>query len=90
MMRTLDNCKRKVVRLTGILAAYDTTPQDVITTLLFGAPDSEPTASMVLTTFIPSITSPNTTCLSSSHEVTTVVMKNCHTRMHTRRYPNPL
>lgn len=55
---------------------YDTTPEDVIFTFCFGAPDSVPTPSMALTTSMPSITSPNTTCRSSSHDVTTVVIKN--------------
>jgi|RhiMetStandDraft_4_1073278.scaffolds.fasta_scaffold2605808_1 hypothetical protein len=44
------------------------------------APELEPTASMERTTFIdstsPAGTRPKTTCLPSSHEVTTVVTKN--------------
>lgn len=44
------------------------------------APELEPQASMALTTRMdstsPSGTWPKTTCLPSSHEVTTVVMKN--------------
>lgn len=41
-------------------------------------PEEEPRASISLTTFMDSAsaTSPKTTCLPSSHEVTTVVMKN--------------
>ena len=47
-------------------------------TLLRRAPEEEPRASISLTTFMDSAsaTSPKTTCLPSSHEVTTVVMKN--------------
>lgn len=45
------------------------------------APEPLPQASMALTTLYdstsPSGTVPKTTCLPSSHEVTTVVMKNC-------------
>lgn len=70
------------MRLTGVCcvkpAAYGTTPEDVITTLRFGAPESVPTFSTALTTSMPLTTSPNTTCLPSSHEVTSVVMKNCY------------
>jgi hypothetical protein len=42
-------------------------------------PDDEPVASRALTMFMPSAsaTSPNTTCRPFSHDVTTVVMKNC-------------
>jgi hypothetical protein len=54
----------------------DTTPEDVIITFSFGAPDTVPIASMALTTSMPSTTLPNTTCRPSSHGVTTVVMKN--------------
>lgn len=42
-----------------------------------GAPEGVPCASISLTTSIPSRTSPKTTCLPSSHEVMTVVIKNC-------------
>ena len=55
---------------------HDSTPEDVIITFCFGAPDSVPTASMTLTTSMPSTASPNTTCRPSSHDVTVVVMKN--------------
>lgn len=45
-------------------------------TFTFGRPDGLPTPSIFLTISIPSTTSPKTTCLPSSHDVTTVVMKN--------------
>jgi hypothetical protein len=64
------------VSVTMIIGNYDTMPEDVTITFCFGAPDSVPTASMAFTTSIPSTTSPNTTCRSSSHFVTAVVMKN--------------
>ena len=60
-----------------LLLHQDATPEDVIITFRFGAPESVPTASTALTTSMPSTTSPNTTCISSSHPVTCVVMKNC-------------
>lgn len=41
-----------------------------------GRPESVPCASTCFTTSIPSRTSPKTTCLPSSHDVTAVVMKN--------------
>ena len=53
----------------------------------FGRPESVPTASTRFTTSIPSTTSPKTTCLPSSHDVTTVVMKNCVTRQLLRAHP---
>jgi len=59
-----------------ILGNHDTTPEDVIITFCFGAPDSVPTASMAFTTPMPSTASPNATCRPSSHDVTVVVMKN--------------
>ena len=40
-------------------------------------PEPEPSASILRTMSRPSTTSPKTTCLPSSHEVTIVVMKNC-------------
>jgi hypothetical protein len=52
-------------------------PASLIVTFLAGDPEGVPCASIFLTTSIPSSTSPKTTCLPSSHEVTTVVMKNC-------------
>lgn len=51
-------------------------PQSVISTFFEVLPEPEPSASMALTTFMPSLTSPNTTCLPSSQLVTTVVTKN--------------
>ena len=51
-------------------------PASLIVTFFAGAPEGVPCASMALTTSIPSNTSPKTTCLPSSQEVTTVVMKN--------------
>ena len=56
---------------------FYTVPDEVIVTRDLGRPDSEPTASIAFTTSMPSTTSPKTTCLPSSHDVTTVVMKNC-------------
>src|SRR5262249_59623471 len=52
-------------------------PQSSMTILAEGFPPDEPSASIVSTTSAPSVTAPKTTCLPSSHEVTTVVMKNC-------------
>ena len=40
-------------------------------------PLGEPSASTFVTTSMPSVTSPKTTCLPSSHGVSTVQMKNC-------------
>ena len=57
--------------------AYYCTPQAVIEIVAFGRPPLVPSASTFLTTSIPWMTSPNTTCFSSSHDVITVVMKNC-------------
>ena len=54
-----------------------TVPEAVIVTVDFGLPESDPCCSMSFTTSMPSTTSPKTTCLPSSHDVTTVVMKNC-------------
>ena len=45
-------------------------------------PLCEPRASTALTTSWPLTTSPKTTCLPSSHEVTMVVMKNCVRQSH--------
>lgn len=53
------------------------TPEAVMVTLDFGRPPGVPSASTLLTTSMPSMTSPKTTCLSSSHWVMTVVIKNC-------------
>lgn len=51
-------------------------PQSLTTTATFGLPDSEPCASIALTTSDPLFTSPKTVCLPSSQGVGTVVMKN--------------
>ena len=50
-------------------------------------PEEEPRASISLTMFMDSAsaTSPKTTCLPSSHEVTTVVMKNWEPLLEKRR-----
>lgn len=53
-----------------------TVPDEVIVTLALGRPESDPTASTFFTMSMPSETSPKTTCLPSSHDVTTVVIKN--------------
>ena len=67
--------------------ANQTVPEEVMVTFDFGRPESVPTASTRFTTSIPSTTSPKTTCLPSSHDVTTVVMKNCVTRQLLRAHP---
>ena len=54
----------------------------------FGRPESVPTASTCFTTSIPSTTSPKTTCLPSSHDVTTVVTKNCASCQLLRDHPH--
>lgn len=71
----VNNTRRKTLFLWGDV--HGTTPDAVMVTLAFGIPDSDPIDSIFLTMFIPSTTSPKTTCLPSNHEVTTVVMKNC-------------
>jgi len=48
-----------------------------MTTGLAVLPDWEPTASMALTTSMPLVTEPKTTCLPSSQSVLTVHKKNC-------------
>ena len=48
-----------------------------MTTGLAVLPDWEPTASMALTTSMPLVTVPKTTCLPSSQSVLTVQRKNC-------------
>ena len=45
-------------------------------TVFEGLPDPDPTASIALTTYLPSLTLPNTTCLLSNHAVAAVVKKN--------------
>jgi hypothetical protein len=55
-----------------------TSPQSAMMTSTWGlSPAAFATFSMALTTSIPSTTFPKTTWRPSSHEVTTVVMKNC-------------
>merc|ERR1712189_6769 len=51
-------------------------PEFVIVIFLCVFPLSEPKPSMVLTTSIPEVTEPNTTCLPSSQVVFAVQMKN--------------
>eukprot|EP00409_Alexandrium_fundyense_P003343 CAMPEP_0185903476 /NCGR_PEP_ID=MMETSP0196C-20130402/2726_1 /TAXON_ID=2932 /ORGANISM="Alexandrium fundyense, Strain CCMP1719" /LENGTH=97 /DNA_ID=CAMNT_0028622539 /DNA_START=128 /DNA_END=421 /DNA_ORIENTATION=+ len=51
-------------------------PQSATATGLDVLPDCEPTASILLTTSIPSVTIPKTTCLPSSQAVLTVQRKN--------------
>ena len=48
----------------------------MMTTGLAVAPDPEPTASIFLTTSMPLVTEPKTTCLPSSQSVLTVQRKN--------------
>merc|ERR1719460_1770095 len=59
-------------------SAPERTPAALIMTFFEGVPLEEPTASILRTTSIEasSRTSPNTTCLLSSHAVFAVVMKN--------------
>mmetsp|Transcript_7979 Transcript_7979/g.20610 ORF Transcript_7979/g.20610 Transcript_7979/m.20610 type:complete len:230 (+) Transcript_7979:916-1605(+) len=52
-------------------------PQSVTRTRCEVVPPREPVASALRTTPIPSMTSPNTTCLPSSQGVASVQMKNC-------------
>merc|ERR1711976_785948 len=52
-------------------------PQSAITTGFAVLPLCDPTASIFLTTSIPSVTLPNTTCFPSSQLVFTVHKKNC-------------
>ena len=59
-----------------LFSAYNS-PQAVMMTGLLGVPSGEPRASTALTTSMPSVTSPKTACLPSSHCVSTVVTKNC-------------
>ena len=68
--------------------ANQTVPEEVMVTFDFGRPESVPTASTCFTTSIPSTTSPKTTCLPSSHDVTTVVMKNCAACQLLRAHPH--
>merc|ERR1712217_236885 len=56
--------------------AHQSWPQSAITTGLAVFPLWEPTASIFLTTSIPSVTEPKTTCLPSSQAVLTVQRKN--------------
>ena len=55
-----------------------------MTTFLLGVPLCEPIASTALTTSMPSITWPKTTCLPSSHEVLTVQRKNLRAARRSR------
>merc|ERR1712217_168179 len=56
--------------------AHQSWPHSAITTGLAVFPLWEPTASIFLTTSIPSVTEPKTTCLPSSQAVLTVQRKN--------------
>ena len=58
-------------------------------TVFWVLPPAEPSFSTALTVSMPSTTSPNTTCLPSSHDVTTVVMKTC-TPGHRQRTCQPI
>merc|ERR1712113_1050079 len=59
------------------LRPHESWPQSAMTTGLAVFPDWEPTASIFLTTSMPSDTAPKTTCLPSSQAVLTVQRKNC-------------
>jgi len=52
------------------------TPQSATVTFSLVLPDPDPTCSMASTTFCPTITFPNTTCLPSRCDVLAVQMKN--------------
>ena len=56
-----------------------------MTTGLEVAPDPEPTASIFLTTSMPLVTEPKTTCLPSSQSVLTVQRKNLRDVYRRRR-----
>ena len=58
------------------LVSVTSAPSDRRLVSPYSLPESEPWPSIFLTRSWPSTTSPKTTCLPSSHEVTTVVMKN--------------
>ena len=66
---------RVVCEADGIRKFQDATPEDVTSTLRFGGHESVLTASTAFTKSMPSTSSPNTTCLPSSHSQTGVVMK---------------
>ena len=57
-----------------------------MTTGLEVAPDPEPTASIFLTTSMPLVTEPKTTCLPSSQSVLTVQRKNLRVVPSTLRF----
>ena len=57
-----------------------------MTTGLAVAPDPEPTASIFLTTSMPLVTEPKTTCLPSSQSVLTVQRKNLRVVPSTLRF----
>ena len=57
-----------------------------MTTGLEVAPDPEPTASIFLTTSMPLVTEPKTTCLPSSQSVLTVQRKNLRDVPSTLRF----
>ena len=60
----------------SIVRAYESWPQSAITTGLAVLPLCEPTPSIALTTSMPLVTEPKTTCLPSSQSVLTVQRKN--------------
>ena len=59
------------------MSHYSTTPDLTIATRALGVPERVPSPSILFTRSIPSITSPNTTCLPFNQGVAIVVMKNC-------------
>ena len=61
-------------------------PQSAIMTGLDVAPEPEPTASIFLTTSMPLVTEPKTTCLPSSQSVLTVQRKNLRVVPSTLRF----
>ena len=60
-------------------------PQSAMTTFLLVLPDSLPSASIALTTSMPLVTLPKTTCLPSSQLVLTVQRKNYTHKQHGQR-----
>lgn len=62
--------------MSFLVLYFPTTPDLAMATRALGVPERVPSPSILLTRSIPSITSPKTTCLPSSHGVAIVVMKN--------------
>merc|ERR1719247_41405 len=74
-MLALQHCLKEVRAAQS--SAPSSNPASEMTTVFWGAPLDDPTASTFCTTSKPSMTLPNTTCRPSSQDVFTVQMKNC-------------